>query len=196
MDNLTPSLHALWGQRVALALCERCDERFLVADGTNADACPHCYHAPLTALTPPAGDDTTSHPPELVLPFSAPSETVAEQLGQFVRSIPFAPPDLTAERAPEPRRSGRIRSMACRRDASKRAASHPPGGSARLPHGHPEGSDPSASLGTWLASDARSHASVQGTPRSIASSGRLCRFLVFSRAKARIIATRSARHHP
>lgn len=94
MDDLAPSLHALWGQRVALALCERCDGRFLVADGNNANTCPRCYHAPLAPLTAPAGDDATSHPPEFVLPFSVPAETVAEQFRQFARSIPFAPQDL------------------------------------------------------------------------------------------------------
>lgn len=94
MADLAPSLHALWGQRVELALCERCDGRFLRSDRAASSQCPHCHHAPLAPLTAPPGDDATTHPPEFVVPFSAPPEAVAEQCRQFARSIPFAPPDL------------------------------------------------------------------------------------------------------
>jgi hypothetical protein len=77
-------------------LCERCDWHYVVGDGAAMHRCPRCTSADLIPIDA-ADDRSLRHAPELVVPFSVTSATLAAQIRRFAEGIPFPPPDLNPE---------------------------------------------------------------------------------------------------
>jgi hypothetical protein len=87
-----------WGVNLQAAVCERCDWNFLLPAGGAPPRCPHCFQGPLSLM--PVGSEQLPYlkPPELVLPFSVTSDTLAQSIQEFAGHIPFAPSDLEPQK--------------------------------------------------------------------------------------------------
>lgn len=86
-----------WGTPLDAAICEQCDWRYLLPPGLLPLQCPHCFGAVLVSLNGQGDALPHDHPPELVLPFTAATATLSQQIQQFAGHIWFAPGDLNPE---------------------------------------------------------------------------------------------------
>jgi len=86
-----------WKTYLEAAVCEQCDWSYLLPSGALPVVCPHCFQASLTGIAEDTVTELYSRPPELVLPFTLPTENVTANIQQFARRIWFAPRDLTPE---------------------------------------------------------------------------------------------------
>lgn len=84
-----------WGFEVSLAVCERCDWKFLLPAGPVPAACPHCFAADLTVF-PADKQIQIPYPPEMSAPFAISPATLQKGIQDFTQGIPFAPQDLNA----------------------------------------------------------------------------------------------------
>ncbi len=90
--------HPAWGlDGVVPLICDHCDWRYLVPEGGEPSACPHCASPGLTALDADDAHFPYVYPPELVVPFSVDRETVDGRIRTFAGDIPFPPADLNPE---------------------------------------------------------------------------------------------------
>ncbi len=85
-----------WGTHLIAAICESCDWGYLLPPDSLPLTCPHCFKTDLTPLSE-AEALPGAHSPELQLPFTVTSGTVARQVETFAKSIWFAPADLTLQ---------------------------------------------------------------------------------------------------
>jgi hypothetical protein len=90
----SPTSRAGWEAGLEVALCERCQWRFLAPAGQAQTTCPHCHQQPLTLLPGGLPEMPHPYPPELVLPFRLAGTDLKIAIDQFSRGIPFTPPDL------------------------------------------------------------------------------------------------------
>jgi len=91
LNNLSVAGSGGWETAVEMAVCEKCDHRYLIpANGPQA-VCPSCFRGALTRLP---GDGATVQP-ELVLPFKVQEQTILQAIGRFTSDLWFAPADLT-----------------------------------------------------------------------------------------------------
>ncbi len=91
------STASAWGTELIAATCEHCDWGFLLPSDASELVCPHCFQGKLSAIGDAIEGLPYTHPPELIVPFSASPEGIADPLRRFSRSVPFAPKDLRAE---------------------------------------------------------------------------------------------------
>jgi hypothetical protein len=88
------AIAAAWGAPLELVGCDICDWSALVPPRLPGRTCPNCFRSPLAERA----DAAYGQPPELVLPFAATPDQVAQGLRAFRASIPFAPADLDPRR--------------------------------------------------------------------------------------------------
>lgn len=86
-----------WGLNLEAAICEHCDWRYLLPIGILPLHCPHCFQQVLTALNSETTPSANSHPPELLLPFSASTTALEQTIKDFAGDIWFAPGDLNPQ---------------------------------------------------------------------------------------------------
>lgn len=82
-----------WHSALHAAHCKNCRAAFFVPANAGAPLCPNCLAArlePVPALAHAA-------PPELILPFTVPDETLAANLERWLREIPLRAPTLNAQ---------------------------------------------------------------------------------------------------
>jgi hypothetical protein len=92
------NLNSTWGIKLQPAICEACDWRYLLPPQRPAQQCPHCLKAELVPLEDEhIGDLSFDYPPELLLPFTASTETLNQSIQQFAGGIWFAPGDLNPQ---------------------------------------------------------------------------------------------------
>ena len=91
----TTDLTSAWGKPLIPAICENCDWAYLLLPGLLPALCPHCCRVSLVEVKEPGDGLPYSRPPELLLPFSASDQQVAENIRQFASNIWFAPSDLS-----------------------------------------------------------------------------------------------------
>ncbi|MBN1992887.1 MAG: hypothetical protein JW953_09285 [Anaerolineae bacterium] len=103
--SVNSNLTSTWHAHLEPAICEHCDWSYLLpanslpATGRREATCPHCFRASLTAKQ--AGDLLYSQPPELILPFTLPSDKLAQSIQTFAGRIWFAPLDLKPQNLQE-----------------------------------------------------------------------------------------------
>lgn len=86
-----------WGRDVRAALCPCCDWAYLLPAERPLPRCPHCFDGELVSLAEEVMELPTIRPPELVLPFEVPTETLAQQVTRFAEGIPYPPEDLNPQ---------------------------------------------------------------------------------------------------
>lgn len=94
--NDSSASNAAWGIKLQVSICQACDWRYLLPVETPMPLCPHCFSTQLTLLEGEhIGDLSYDYPPELILPFTASTDTLNQGIQQFAGDIWFAPGDLT-----------------------------------------------------------------------------------------------------
>ena len=93
--NLLPNLTA-WGADLEVALCERCQCRFLIPCGAPPPTCPNCRQGKLEILPGGLPEMPHPYPPELVAPFDLSEQGLSDAIQTFVTGIPFAPAGLNS----------------------------------------------------------------------------------------------------
>jgi hypothetical protein len=86
-----------WGLNLGAIVCENCDWRFFHTNKNSISCCPYCYSHKLTWLDQEELSHLITHTPELYVPFSANQDIVNQGIYNFIKSIKFAPKDLSLQ---------------------------------------------------------------------------------------------------
>ena len=78
------NLISVWGVNLQPVICEECDWRYLMPLQSPVQLCPNCRKAELVPLEDEhIGDLSFDYPPELLLPFTASTETLSQSIQRF-----------------------------------------------------------------------------------------------------------------
>jgi hypothetical protein len=90
-------LSLVWGKVNQALTCENCDWRFFRINEITISRCPHCYSQKVASLDQEEISHLITDKPERFIPFSTNLDLINRSFQKFIKSIRFAPKDLSIQ---------------------------------------------------------------------------------------------------